>query len=140
MLCILLTCLACTTARFGFARNYRQSSKPSHYMASVVHKVHAKSLSVRQENDKFNTCLANLRTTILDFRGLDSSIILCIRPGILMSVRDFAESFRQAVLASREILSREIGRETFLERVAPRATLGGRRSRAAAEARPPVCA
>ena len=34
---------------------------------------------------------ANLRTKTLDFRGLDSSIILCSRGGILVSIGDFPE-------------------------------------------------
>ena len=34
---------------------------------------------------------ANLRTKILDFRGFDSSIILILRDGFLMSKGDFQE-------------------------------------------------
>ena len=41
---------------------------------------------------------ANLRTRILDFGGFDSSIILILRGGILMSIGDFPESLRQAIL------------------------------------------
>ena len=35
--------------------------------------------------------MANLRTKILDFRGSDSSILLIIRGGILMSIGSFPE-------------------------------------------------
>ena len=42
---------------------------------------------------------ANLRTKILDFGGLDSSIIVNSRGGILMSIGDFPESLSQAILA-----------------------------------------
>ena len=52
---------------------------------------------------------AYLRTKILDFRGFDSSIILILRGGIIISVGDFPESLSQAILAGR-ILSREVGR------------------------------
>ena len=41
---------------------------------------------------------ANLRTNIMDFRGFDSSIILILRVGILMSIGDFLESLSQAIL------------------------------------------
>ena len=42
---------------------------------------------------------ANLRTQILDFRGLDSYIILNLRVGIIMSTGSFPESLSQAILA-----------------------------------------
>ena len=45
----------------------------------------------------WRTATANLRTNIVDFRGFDSSIILILRGGILMSVGDFPESFSQAI-------------------------------------------
>ena len=62
-------------------------------------------------NDNIGT--ANLRTKILDFRGFDSSIILILRGGILMSMGNSLESLSQAISAGRfEILSREIGRNT----------------------------
>ena len=51
---------------------------------------------------------ANLRTKILDFRGFDSSIILRLRGGILMSIGSFPESLVSRNL-SRDNLSREIG-------------------------------
>ena len=41
---------------------------------------------------------ANLPTNIVDFRGVDSKIILSERGGILMSVGDFPESLSQAML------------------------------------------
>ena len=40
---------------------------------------------------------ANLRTKVLDFRGFDSSIILILRGGILMSIGNFPESLSQAI-------------------------------------------
>ena len=48
---------------------------------------------------------ANLLTKILDFRGLDSSIILILRGGILMSVWNFPESLSQILVGKflREI-------------------------------------
>ena len=42
---------------------------------------------------------ANLRTSIMDFRGFDSSIILILRGGILMPIGNFPESLTQAMLA-----------------------------------------
>ena len=44
-----------------------------------------------------NRRTANLRTKILDFRGLDSSIISIIRGGILMSIGNRLESSSQAI-------------------------------------------
>ena len=54
---------------------------------------------------------ASLRTKILDFRGVDSSIILIFRGGILMSMGEFPGSFESGNL-SRDNLSREIGRSS----------------------------
>ena len=54
---------------------------------------------------------ANLRTTILDFRGSDSSRILMLRGGILMAMWNSPEGLSQRTPnLSREIPSREIGR------------------------------
>ena len=44
---------------------------------------------------------ANLRTKILDFRGFDSSRILILSGGILVSIGDFPESLSQQILAGR---------------------------------------
>ena len=41
----------------------------------------------------------NLRAKILDFRGFDSSIILILRGGILMSTGNFPEVSSQGILA-----------------------------------------
>ena len=51
----------------------------------------------------------NLPTKILDFRGFDSSIILDLRGGILMSIGEFPGNLESMNL-SRDNLSREIGR------------------------------
>ena len=60
---------------------------------------------------------ANLRTKILDFRGFDSSSILILRVGILLSIGVHRESPRhfESTNLSRENLSREnISREIGL--------------------------
>ena len=49
---------------------------------------------------------ANLRADILDFRGFDSSIILILRGGILMSMGDFPESLSQAILVGIMLVGR----------------------------------
>ena len=49
---------------------------------------------------------ANLRAKILDFRGFDSSTILILRGGILMSVGDFPESLSQAILVGITLVGR----------------------------------
>ena len=51
----------------------------------------------------YNTIVYNVlrpisRLTIVDLKGLDSSIILILRGGILMSVGHFPESLSQAIL------------------------------------------
>ena len=46
----------------------------------------------------FQRVTANLRTNIMDFRGFNSSVVLIIRSGILMSIGDFPESLSQAIL------------------------------------------
>ena len=43
---------------------------------------------------------------IIDFRGFDSSIILIIRGGILMSIGDFPESLSQAILVGIMLVGR----------------------------------
>ena len=55
---------------------------------------------------------ANLRssTKILDFRGFDSSRILVLRGGILMSIGDFPAKSESTNL-SKDDLSREIWRD-----------------------------
>ena len=51
---------------------------------------------------------ANLRTstTILDFRGFDSSEILILRSGILAPIGDFPESLSQAILVGIVLVGR----------------------------------
>ena len=51
----------------------------------------------------------NLRTKLLDFRGFDSSIILILRCGILMSIENLPDFLSQQILVHRENLSRDIG-------------------------------
>ena len=53
---------------------------------------------------------ANLRTKILNFRGFDSSIILILRGGILMSIENLPECLRQQTNLTRDNLSKGIGR------------------------------
>ena len=49
---------------------------------------------------------ANLRTKIMDFRGFDSSIILFLSGGVLMSIGDFPESESQAILVGIMLVGR----------------------------------
>ena len=49
---------------------------------------------------------ANLRTIIMDLGGFDSSMILILRVGILMSIGDFPESLRQAILVGIMLLGK----------------------------------
>ena len=49
---------------------------------------------------------ANLCTTILDFRGFDSNIILILRGGILMSIGDFQQVLSQGVVAGIILVGR----------------------------------
>ena len=48
----------------------------------------------------------NLPTNIVDFRGFDSSIILILRGGILMSMEDFPESSSQAIVVGIMLVGR----------------------------------
>ena len=48
----------------------------------------------------------SLRTKILDLRGFDSSIILILRSGILMSMVNFQESLSQRILVWRILVWR----------------------------------
>ena len=48
----------------------------------------------------------NLRTNIMDFRGFDSSIILILRGGILMSIEDFPKSLSQTILVGIMLVGR----------------------------------
>ena len=49
---------------------------------------------------------ANLCTNIMDFRGFDSSIILILRGGVLMSIGDFSGSLSQAILVGIMLVGR----------------------------------
>ena len=49
---------------------------------------------------------ANPRTNNVDFRGFDSSIILILRGGILMSIGDFPECLSQAILVGIILVGR----------------------------------
>ena len=51
-------------------------------------------------------CTHNLPTNTVDFRGFDSSIILILRGGILMSTGDFPESLNQAMLVGTMLVGR----------------------------------
>ena len=53
-------------------------------------------------------CTANLRTTIVDYRGFESSIISCLRGGILMPIGNFLEILSQQILVGI-ILVRTLG-------------------------------
>ena len=48
----------------------------------------------------------NLPTNIVGFRGFDSSIILIIRGGILVSIRDFPESLSKAMFGGIMLVGR----------------------------------
>ena len=52
------------------------------------------------------TPTANLRTKILDFRGFDSSIILTLRGGILMSIGNTLEILSQGIFGGIIIVGR----------------------------------
>ena len=61
----------------------------------------------RAEIDACGLCdTANLRTISLDVRGFDSSGILILRGGIIMSTGNFPESLSQAILAGRFLVGR----------------------------------
>ena len=49
---------------------------------------------------------ANLPAKIVDFRGFDSSIILILRGGILMSIGEFPESLSQRILVGISLVGR----------------------------------
>ena len=49
---------------------------------------------------------ANLGTNMMDFRGFDSSIILFLRGGILISIGDFPKSLNQAILVGIMLVGR----------------------------------
>ena len=49
---------------------------------------------------------ANLPTNIMDFGGFDSSIILMLRGGLLMSIGNFLESLSQAILVGIMLVGR----------------------------------
>ena len=62
---------------------------------------HPRDHQVRKEGRELGPRLtANLRSKILDFGGFDSSIILILRRGILMSKGNFPESLSQAILVA----------------------------------------
>ena len=74
----------------------------------------------------FRAPAANLRTKILDVRGLDSIVILNSRGGIVRSVMNFPEGLSQAILVGRFSVGR-LGVQRFsLGLEAPGRTRRGR--------------
>ena len=63
-------------------------------------------LDLRSSSLRRGHATDNLRTSMMDFRGLDSSIILIMRGGILMSTGDFPESLSQAILLGMMLVGR----------------------------------
>ena len=61
---------------------------------------------------KQTTSTANLRTNLMDVRGFDSSRILILRGGSVMSIGNFPELLSQAILAGIILYSREVWRAT----------------------------
>ena len=57
----------------------------------------------------FDSSIVFVPTKILDFRGLESSMLLILRGGILSNIRELPGKFESTNLG-RENLSREIGR------------------------------
>ena len=53
-----------------------------------------------------NNSNTNLRTNIIDFKGLDSSIILILRGGMLVSIEDFLGSLSQTILVGIILVGR----------------------------------
>ena len=51
-------------------------------------------------------CTPNLPTNIVDVRGFDSSTILILRGGILMSIGDFPEILSQTILVGIMLVGR----------------------------------
>ena len=63
------------------------------------------------------TCsTANLGTNTVDFRGFDSSIILILRGGIVMSIGDLPESLSQAILGGIMLVGKTCSSLTVLRR------------------------
>ena len=58
--------------------------------------------------------MVSLRTKITDFRGFDSSIVLILRRGILMSIGIFPESLSQGVLVGIVLVGRLGVRSVFI--------------------------
>ena len=61
---------------------------------------------LRRVSQVIGDSAADLRTKILDFRGLDSSRILSLRGGILISIGDFPGSLSQRILAGIILVGR----------------------------------
>ena len=59
--------------------------------------------------DLAHRTMPNLPTNIVGFRGLDSSIMLCLREGILMSIGNFLESSSRAMLVAGIMLVGRLG-------------------------------
>ena len=64
------------------------------------------SLSRRSDSRRVRSHTANLHTNIMDFGGFDSSIVLILRGGILMSIGDFEEDLSQAMLVGIMLVGR----------------------------------
>ena len=72
--------------------------QPCFYFAGLLGRLLCRSDGAR--------CTPNLPTKIQDFRGFDSSIILTLRDGVIMSIGNFLESLSQAILVGIILLGR----------------------------------
>ena len=59
-----------------------------------------------EDSEAHGSGMANLRTKIVDFRGFDSSRILKLRGGIIMSLGNFPERLSQAILVGIILVGR----------------------------------
>ena len=57
---------------------------------------------LRRVSQVIGDSAADLRTKILDFRGLDSSIMLSLRVELSLSIGNWPESLSQAILVQQE--------------------------------------
>ena len=91
-------------SHFSTGASHRKLPRP------VIRDRHVAATSASRRSSHPDDCSAegmpNLPTNIMDFRGFDSSIILMLRGGILMSKGDFLESLSQAIFAGIMLVGR----------------------------------
>ena len=92
-------CTLCRALSYG-------SKLPLRCVSHTLHREENELKSLLQLSLSLNIAMANLRTTILEFRGFDSSRTFILRGGIRVPSGSFSECLSQAILVGMILVGR----------------------------------